>query len=180
MSERFVKYFWDTITFCGAVSPDKEYIYFGHLKDSPETKDVIFPFLLSEENANARRACDVVKTYFPHIGEIEDVVRIVNHGYFSLYGFQSSGEKTLILGAPLFAIPTIPSFACSTVQQDPKYRRPYKDIEMQQIYDYFTVVLTFPEGVQLLTYPVKMTIITEGITKYLELVFKALVIEQDH
>lgn len=172
MSERFVKYFWETLTFCGSLSPDTDYIYFADLKDSPEAKDVIFPFLLSQENANARRVSDVVKIYIADYGDLRDIERIVNNGLFSLYGFQLSGEKTLILSAPLFAILT-----GATIQQDPKYRRPYTDIPMQQIYDYFTVVLTFPEGIQVLTSQVRLTILTEGITKYLELVFKAVVIE---
>jgi len=211
MSERFVRYFWETIQFTTekfeSDAETCEYVYFYDLKDSPKAKDVIFPFLLSSENENARRPIDVIKIYFPHLGEIDDVVTIVNHGIFSLYGFkygsmsskaadpqlsqhltptgnprefyiEGVGEKkTLILSAPLFAIPPITTFTHGIVQQDPKYRRPYRDIEMQQIYDYFTVVLTFPEGALVLTSPVTMTIITEGITKYHELVFKAVVIE---
>lgn len=181
MSERYVKYFWETITFTTekfqSDADTCEYIFFYDLRDSLETKDVIFPFLLSHEQFNARRAIDVIKIYFPDFGEIDDVAAILNHGLFSLYGFESSGEKTLILSAPLFAMPMIPTFTGATVQQESRYRRPYRDVEMQQIYDYFTVVVTFPEGALVLTAPVKMTIITEGITKYLELKFKYVITE---
>ena len=180
MSERFVRYFWEAITFTSekfqSDADTCEYIYFYDLKDSIDAKDVIFPFLLSSENANARRVCDVVKIYFPDYGEIDDVVRIVNHGYLSLYGFQSSGEKTLILSAPLFAMPYMPTFTGAGTPLQEEHRRPYSDVEMEPIYDYFTVVVTFPEGRLILTSQVTMTIFTEGITER-ELVFKSVITE---
>lgn len=173
MSERFVKYFWEAIQFTTekfqSDADTCEYIYFYDMRDSRERKDIIFPFLLSHENANARRVCDVVKLYFPHFGEIDDVAAILNHGLFSLYGFRvlrTCAARTLILSAPLFVIPTFqsfPTFPGAAVQQDPRYRRPYRDVEMQQMYDYFRVVVTFPEGALVLTSPVTMAILTEGI-----------------
>jgi len=170
MSERFVRHFWETIIFTNekfkSDAPTCEYIYFRDLEDSPEAKGVIFPFLLSHESANARRPIDVIRIYFPDFDELDDVRTILNNGILSLYGFKSSGDKTLLLSAPLFAIPTIQTFsrAVPTTPERPKCPYTDTDVKMQQIYDYFTIVVTFPEGIPVLTSQVGLIILTEGIT----------------
>lgn len=175
MSNRYGTYFWETLTFEGLTR--SEYIFFDHLKDSPEAKDVIFPFLLPHENANMRRVHDVLTIYFADYGDLRDIERILNNAIFSLYGFKSSGEKTLLVTAPLFIMPVNPSYTGVTFQPDPMYKRPYMDIEMKQICDFFNIVLSFPDQRVCPTYAVKLGICVEAITKYHELVFKAVVIE---
>ena len=162
MAQKFVAYFWQTRTI--DCQTDPEYCYFDYLAGSPEAENVIFPFLLSPKNANARAIHNVAKIYFPDYGERNDIEKILNNCIFKLSGFGEKVGTVLLSTAPLFTIPVSSIFSHLTNGETAKYKMPYRDIEMKQLYDSFNIILTFPESI-ILSRHVKLGICIESIAK---------------